>query len=359
MPLETALGYLRAAGGDQLKRIPPVVVIFGPHAFLREYVLDSIVRRLAIEGCKYRSFQIGAGDDYGAVLNELREPDLFAPRRTIACRILRSRRDRAEAAGVDAEAAADARVEGSGGSEAALAAAIETARGPGSLILLYEKDTAPAKIRRAAEKSALLVNCMRPFDNQIEQYVNAFAQSLKLKMSPAAIDAIISRHGGDLAAIANALGKVTIFVEPGKAVQPADLDEGARRMPQAFELAESVARGRTSAALAQLGRSLALGRDVFEILAVEIIPMMRRMMIAASMIAARRSAGDVAAALGLPPQSGLATRAIEGARRFGLERLERAYWRACAMDAGFKNGTIKEREEALSGLLLDLMSAPV
>jgi DNA polymerase III delta subunit len=356
MPLETALTYLRATGGEQQKRIPPVVVLFGPHAFLREYVLDSIVRKLAADGCKYRSFQIGAGDDYGAVLNELRAPDLFAPRRAIACRILKSRR--AEAAGADSENdAGDARVSGSGGSEAALAAAIETARGPGSLILLYEKDTAPAKIRRVAEKSALLVNCMRPFDNQIEQYVNAFAHSLGLKLSPAALDLIISRHGGDLAAVANTLGKVTIFAEPGKAVQPGDLDEGARRMPEAFELAESVAHGRASAALAQMGRSLALGRDVFEILAVEIIPMMRRMMIAASMMASRRSPGDVAAAMGLPPQSGLATRAIEGARRYGLPRLERAYWRACALDAGFKNGTVKGREEALAALILDLMTA--
>ena len=355
MPLETALAYLRGSGGD--RRIPPVVAIFGPHAFLREYVLDSVVRKLIGDGCQYRSFQIGSGDDYGAVLNELRAPDLFAPRRAIACRILKSRRDKAEAAGADAEAA-DPRASGSGGSEAALVAAIETASGPGNLILLYEKDNAPAKVRRAAEKSALLVNCMRPFDNQIEQYVNAFANSLGLKLSPASLDLIISRHGGDLAAVANTLGKVMIFAESGKPVQPGDLDEGARRMPEAFELAESVARGRGSAALAQLGRALALGREVFEILAVEIIPMMRRMMIAASMMAARGSPGDVASALGLPPQSGLATRAIEGARRFGLARLERAYWRACAMDAGFKDGTIKDREQALAGLILDLMTAP-
>jgi DNA polymerase III delta subunit len=357
VPLETGLAYLRGAGGERGRRIPPAVVIFGPHAFLREYVLDSIVRKLAADGCQHRSFQIGAGDDYGAVLNELREPDLFAPKRVIACRILKSRRDRTDAAGADADAG-DARAPASGGSEAALAAAIESAGGPGNLVLLYEKDNAPAKIRRAAEKSALLVNCMRPFDDQIEQYVRAFAQSLGLKLSPPALDLIISRHGGDLAAIANTLGKVTIFAEPGAAVQPGDLDEGARRMPEAFELAESVARGRASAALAQLGRALALGREVFEILAVEIIPMMRRMMIAASMMAARRSPGDVAAAMGLSPQSGLATRAIEGARRFGLARLERAYWRACAMDAGFKDGTIKEREEALAGLILDLMNAP-
>jgi DNA polymerase III delta subunit len=351
MPLETALGYLRGGAG---RRIPPVVVIFGPHAYLREHVRDSVVRAALGEGCQYRGFQIGAGDDYGALLNELRAPDLFAPKRVVACRILRSRRERSD----DAESA-DSRSVGAGSGEAALIAAIETARSPGYLILLYEKDNAPAKVRRAAEKSALLVNCMRPFDNQIEQYVQVFAHSLGLKLTPAALDMTVARHGGDLAAVANALAKVTIFAAVGAAVQPGDLDEqGAKRMPELFELAESLARGRASSALAQLGRAIALGRDVFEILAVEIIPVMRRMMIAASMLAARGSTADVAAALGLPPNSGLAIRAIEGARRLGLPRLERAYWRACELDAGFKNGQLKEREQALAGLLLELMESP-
>jgi DNA polymerase III delta subunit len=348
MPLENALGYLRGGAG---RKIPPVAVIFGPHAFLREYVLDSIVRAAIGEGCHYRGFQIGGSDDYGAMLNELREPDLFAPRRAIVCRILRSRRERSD----DAESA-DPRSAGAGGGEGALVAAIEAARGPGHLILIYEKDNAPAKVRRAAEKPALMVNCMRPFDNQIEQYVQVFAHRLGLKLAPAALDILISRHGGDLAAVANSLAKVTIFAEPGASVQPGDLDEqSARRMPEAFELSESLARGRASSALAQLGRALALGRDVFEILAVEVIPVLRRMMIAASTLAARGSASDVAAALGVQPTSGLATRAIEGARLLGLPKLERAYRRACELDAGFKNGQLKEKEEALAGLILDLM----
>jgi DNA polymerase-3 subunit delta len=313
-----------------------------------------VVRAATRDGCQYRGFQIGAGDDYGALLNELRAPDLFAPKLVIACRILRSKRERAE----DAEPA-DTRSPSAGGGEAALIAAIENARGPGHLVLLYEKDNAPAKVRRAAEKSALLVECRRPFDNQIDQYVQVFAHSLGLKLAAAALDMLIARHGGDLAAVANALAKVTIFADPGRAVQPTDLDEqGARRMPEAFELAESVARGRTSSALAQLSRAIALGRDVFEILGVEIIPTMRRMMIAASMLASRKSPTDVAAALGVSPTSGLATRAIEGARRLGLPRLERAYWRACKLDADFKNGQLKEREEALAGLLLELMESP-
>jgi DNA polymerase III delta subunit len=354
MPVENALAFLRSAGPS--RKIPPVVVIFGPHAFLREYVFDSVVRALVAQGEQYRGFQIGAGDDYGVVLAELRAPDLFAPRRTIACRILRSRRERAD----DGESSgADARTPGAGGGEPALISAIEAAQGSGHLVLLYEKDNAPAKVRRAAEKTALLINCMRPFDNQLEQYVNAFAHTLGLKLSAPALDMLIARHGGDLAAVANALAKATIYADPGAPLQAADLDEqGARRMPEVFELAESLARGRVSSALAQLGRAVALGRDTFEILAVEIIPVMRRMMIAASMLASKKSPADVSSALGLPPQSGLAIRAIEGARRFGLQRVERAYWRACRMDAEFKNGLLKEREGALAGLLLELMGAP-
>jgi DNA polymerase III delta subunit len=352
MPVENAIAYLRAAASG--RKLPPVAIVFGPHAFLREFVLDSIVRAAVAEGCKYRGFQIGPGDDYGALLNEFRAPDLFAPKLAIACRVLRSRRDRAE----DSDGG-ESRSPGTGAGEPALVEALEKFDGPGHLVLLYERDNAPAKVRRAVEKSALMVNCMRPFDNQIDQYVLAFAASLGLKMTGAATDMLISRHGGDIAAIANALSKVTIFTEAGKPVQPSDLDEpGAKRMPEQFELSDSLARGQLSLALAQLGRAFALGRDGFEILALEIIPVMRRMMIAASVLGAGRSSGDVASAFGMPPQSGIVTRAIEGARRFGLKRIERAYWSACAMDAGFKNGLMKEREQALAGLLLELMSRP-
>ena len=86
--------------------------------------------------------------------------------------------------------------------------------------------------------------------------------------------------------------------------------------------------------------------------------MMRRMMLAASMTAEKRSVPQIAAALGMSPSSPLAMRAIDGARRFGLARLGRAYRRVSEMDADFKNGRIKEREEALAEMLLELMSPP-
>jgi DNA polymerase III delta subunit, C-terminal domain len=107
-----------------------------------------------------------------------------------------------------------------------------------------------------------------------------------------------------------------------------------------------------------LGRALAAGRDPFELLAVEIIPVMRRMMLAASMAANKQGAAQIAAALGMAPSSPLAMRAIDGARRFGMARLTQAYRRVSQLDADFKNGRVKEREEALAGMLLELIVQP-
>ena len=356
MAVETALSILRAG---ERATLAPAIVISGPHAFLREYVFDTVRRRMLRQGMKYRGFQVGGAEGFDAVLAELREADLFAPMRVVGCRVLRSHRGGDQDGGDDGAASSTSR-SGAGGGEAALAEALETMRGPGALIVVYERDTAPAKIRRAAEQSGLAINCPRPYDNQLTQFAEAFARVQDLRLGRGVAELLISRHAGDLAAIANTLAKAAIHREPGATLSPADLgDPAAAKIPDLFELAEALSNGRAAAALATLGRALAAGRDPFELLAVEIAPVMRRMMLAASMAAHKQSAPQIAAALGMSPSSPLATRAIEGARRFGMPRLTEAYRRVAQLDADFKNGRIKEREEALAGMLLELMAPRV
>jgi DNA polymerase III delta subunit len=354
MAVETALSILRA--GDRAT-LPPAIAISGPHAFLREYVFDIVRRRMLQQGMKYRGFQVGGAEGFDAVLAELREADLFAPVRVVGCRVLRSHRGGDQDGGEDGPSSSSSRA-GTGGGEAALAEALETVRGPGALIVVYERDTAPAKIRRAAEQSGLAINCPRPYDNQLAQFAEVFARVQDLRLGRGVADLLVSRHAGDLSAIANTLAKAAIHREPGATVSPSDLgDPAAAKIPDLFELAEALSNGRAAAALATLGRALAAGRDPFELLAVEIAPVMRRMMLAASMAAHRQSAAEIAAALGMSPSSPLAMRAIEGARRFGMPRLTEAYRRVAQLDADFKNGRVKEREEALAGMLLELMAS--
>jgi DNA polymerase III delta subunit len=355
MAVETALSILRAGDRGDLA---PAIVISGPHAFLREYVFDTVRRRMLRQGMQYRGFQVGGAEGFDAVLAELRESDLFAPVRVVGCRVMRSHRGGGEPDD-DGGATSGISRSGAGGGEAALAAALEAMRGPGALIVVYERDTAPAKIRRAAEQNGLAINCSRPYDNQLVQYTEAFARVHDLRLGSGVVELLVARHAGDLAAIANTLAKAAIHREPGATLGPEDLGEpAAAKIPDLFELAEALSKGRAGAALALLGRAIAAGRDPFELLAVEIIPVMRRMMLAASMVANKQGVAQIAAALGMSPSSPLAMRAIEGARRFGIARLTESYRRVSQLDADFKNGRIKEREEALAGMLLELMAQP-
>src|SRR4029077_13371799 len=211
------------------------------------------------------------------VLAELREADLFAPVRAVGCRVLRSHRGGDQDGGDDGPSSGTSRSgagggddgppsapsrSGAGGGEAALAEALETMRGPGALIVVYERDTAPAKIRRAAEQGGLAINCPRPYDNQLAQFAEAFARVQDLRLGRGVADLLISRHAGDLSAIANTLAKAAIHREPGATLSPADLDESAvAKIPDLFELAEALSNGRAAAALALLGRASAAGRD--------------------------------------------------------------------------------------------------
>jgi len=354
MPVENALGFLRSL--ESSRPLPGTIVVYGPHGFLREFIVSTTAARLAAKNYQYRSVQIGAGGDLAAALDELGEPDLFAARRLVVCRVLKSHRDRSG----DEDAAAEddgAPSRSAPGGETALAEVIESGVAPNHLLLVYERDSVPARIRKAADKASAMVNCMRPFDNQIPDYAQAFARARGRKLASGSADFLAARHAGDLPAIANALDKAALLAEDGKTIAESALTEpGARKIPDLFEIADSVARGYASRVLGQVDRALAFGRDPIEILAVEIVPALRRMMIAAALLSHRRGIGEIAAAVGGSPSSGLVTRAVDGARRFGIERLKKVYARAIELDESFKNGTIKERGQAVSALLLDLMS---
>ncbi len=350
MPVENALAFLRTLRRDALPAA--VTVIAGPQPFLREYCLDQLRARLGQAGYKYRSFQLGAGATIDPILNELGAADLFASKRLVVCRILRSYRERGGSAEEDTEGrTSDA------GAEVALIAAIERLGSGVNLAIVCERDTAPAKIRRVVEQHGTVVNCMRPFDNQIGQYVELFARNIGSRIAPDAVDLLVTRHGSDLSAIANALDRAAIAVDEGKALQAAEFGANGRsRVPDLFELAEAIASGDTNETLALFSRAIQTGRDPIEMLAVEVIPLLRRMLVAAAILAVRKGPPAVASALGMPPSSAMVTRAVDGARRFGLTRLRAAHHRACHLDERFKMGLIKERESAVAGMLLDLMA---
>jgi len=351
LAIETAIVFLRALA--QGRAIAPITVIYGPQAFLREYALDSLRRRLTADGFKYRALQIGGADNYRALMSELEGAELFAPKRLVVVRVLRSYRERGSDEGSDD----DERTATGSGDEAVLIAACARIDATIRLALVYERDKLPVKVRRAVEQSGTLVNCMRPFDNQLGQYAELVARELGLRLTMRESDLLVARHGGDLMGIANAINKAAITWGDGGKIELTQLGgPGGVRIPELFEIAESLVQRGVGETLALFDRAMQTGRDPIEVLALELIPQVRRMLLAATLLSRKKETGVIAAALGVVPSSPLASRAIEGARRFGLRRLERAHQRACELDESFKNGIIKQREQAVAALILELGS---
>jgi DNA polymerase III delta subunit len=345
---ETALGFMRQL--ERVETMPSVVLIFGPQLFLREYVSDALRRKLVGKECELSRFHIGAGDDFGAALQEIDAPGLFASRKFVFCRVLRSRRERPE----EIEDGAADEPSGRGADDAAVADLIERGDISGFLVLLFERDNAPARIRRAAEQSGISVVCTRPYENQISQYVQLFARRLGVKLNSSITERLVEKYGTNLAAIYNTLSKAALYQASESAGFLAKEEGGSGNAPDVFDLAERLTRGQAVSAIGILDRALAIGRDPFEILAVEILPALRRMLTASSMMAKGSSIPEICRNLGLSPTSSLAARALDGARRFGERSLDAAYRAASRLDADFKMGLIKEREQALAEVILEL-----
>ncbi|MBF6567364.1 MAG: hypothetical protein IVW54_00640 [Candidatus Binataceae bacterium] len=358
MPAETAIAFLRTL--ERPREVPCVVLISGPHHFLREYVLDRVANSLREQQFKYRPFQIANSEDAAAALQELSEPDLFAARRVIVCRILKSVR---EIAANDEGRGAAGRGKAAGIEAALIEASDVASKGGNRLVMVYERDNAPAKIRREVEKNGLVINCMRPFDNQIGQYAGLFARLAGCRLAPDAADRLAADFASDLGGIANAIAKAQIGQSDGQptggTLKASDFaGDSSGRAPELFQISEAVSRGDVLAALGMLDRAMGVGRDALEILGVELVPTLRRMMLAAALLRKGKSASGVAAALGMPPGSHLAAQAVDGARRYG-GGLSRAYQAAIGLDASIKSGLVSETREALARLLIDLIGQPV
>jgi len=350
MASETALAFLsQLEAGKAL--LPAAILIAGPQAFVKEYVLDACRDAVSSPGRESQSFHIGTGSDFGALLEAVSAPGLFAPSTVALCRILRSR----GAADDDSAEAGESR--GSRSSDdSRLLRAIELVRTPSHLLLIYERDNAPAKVQRAMEKAGLGVICNKPFESQLTQFAAMFARRLGLKISYATADNLADRYGTNLAAMHNALVLAAIAAVDQK---PDDFLRSAAGVVdlggELFQISESLSGDLPLIPFAMIDRAVAIGRDPTELLALEIIPALRRLLIAATLIAQGQGPAEIAMELSMSPRSPRVTANANAARRYGLRRLTETYREAINLDASFKNGTVKEREQALSGLLAPLL----
>jgi DNA polymerase III delta subunit len=344
----TALEFLHACA--RKSPLPSSLLIYGPQAFLREYVLDAALASIASSNRERVRLQLTPAESPATLLNELSELSLFAPARIIVCRVLRGRRARDSSS--DESLDTGAKRDG----DARLAEAIGKLAPAISLMMLYEHEHAPAAIRQIVEDRGLAVVCGKPFPNQVQQYAQLFARGLELDLSAPACAHLAERYHADLAALYNVLVLAAIELGAKAKVGMKQLSRPfAGGAPELFDLARCVSNAQAGRFLTLLDRASAVGRDAIEVLAVEVIPTLRRMLIAASTLADGYPRAQIARTLGMGPHSPAIESAIDGATRLGLDRIRASYREAVKLDAAFKNGLTREREAALCRLMLDLL----
>ncbi len=344
MRSQTALEFLSDLTAGHTP--PAVVHVFGPNAFLREYVMDAVVLALKTHGFERVSFHLSNSDDARPILEELSDSGLFTRRKVITCRIVRASRTGSESERARA---------GKTALETALGRTIPNLPPNVSLVILYERESLPANLSRAVQENGAAVVCPRPFANQIVRYAQLFGRRLGARLPNNVYVQLAEGCGDDLGAIYNAIEKISLQGEQaGQAeiVQHTSDDHAAA--PQLFELARALSEAEPGVFCARLERALALGREPVEILAVEIIPTLRRMLVAASLLAARQAPSQIGQALGWPAHSQIVQSTVSGARRLGLERVRQLYREAIALDKDFKTGAVKQREAALFRLAFGL-----
>jgi DNA polymerase III delta subunit len=349
MASENALAFLSQLDAGKAL-MPAAILITGPQPFLKEYVLEALRGALRGPGRDSQSFQIGSGGDFGAVLEAIAAPGLFSPATIACCRILRSR------GGADDDEVAETRAPRGGGDDARLSRALELAKTPSHLILLYERDSAPAKVQRQVDKSGLVVVCNKPFESQLPQCATLFARRLGLKIGYATAEGLAERYGTNLAAMHNALALAAIAAPAQKPDEVLRSGPGAGDLgAELFQLSESLSGDLPLVSLAMIDRAVAVGRDPTELLMIEILPALRRLVIAAVLAVRGQGPPEIAMEVGMSPRSPRVTALANAARRYGLRRLMQTYREAIELDANFKNGKVKERELALSALLAPLL----
>ena len=183
-----------------------------------------------------------------------------------------------------------------------------------------------------SSSQAMVVDCPPvKKDGDKTDFVNAEFRAAGRKISPSAVRALVDAVGSDLRELASSCAQ--LVADTAGEVSDSDVDRyyGGRVEATGFRVADAVAAGRRSEALAMLRQAVAAGVDPVPIVAVIAIKL-RTM---AKVAGARGRGPDVARALGLPPWQ------VDRARR------DLRSWSPQGISAGLM--ALAEADEAVKG----------
>lgn len=292
-PLQQLTDELRAG------KIPPLVFLYGKERFLVNRALDLLkgaALQPATRDFNYDTFE-GKEGTAARVLSAAKTLPMMAKRRLVLVR--------------DAdELSADQ-----------LAAYIDYLAQPvAETCLCFVAEKADTRLRFFLQfkKHGLLLKLDPLTDRQLPGFARAEAQRLGVKLDVGAAERIAEEIGADLGQIADALVRLSFYVQAGAPIRVSDVEEvvATTRQHTVFELVDAVGAGDREAALRLLTGILAAREPALRLLAM-LARHVRQLWVAREVVG--RPAGEAAQVLGVPPF--VASKLLDQARRLPPARI--------------------------------------
>ncbi|MCC6749411.1 MAG: DNA polymerase III subunit delta [Deltaproteobacteria bacterium] len=198
------------------------------------------------------------------------------------------------------------------------------------LVFVAEKADLRLKFFSAVKEHGVLVRFEPLKDRQAPAWLQSEARRQKLKLEPGAAERIAEAVGTDMAQLASALERLSLYVGDGKPIAASDAEEllAQTRQRSIFELTNAVGRGQRREALLVL-RQMLLAREP----AVRVVAMLarhlRQLWQARELARARSTPQEIASRVGMHPF--FVADLLAQAERFDgatLERTHRALYEA-------------------------------
>lgn len=242
----------RAAAGD----VAPVYLVTGEETYIVEQVVAAL-RRAAVEPAlaQFNEEKLVAGEtDVDRVLGAARMFPMMGKRRLVLVRSL----ERWEGRGQDDDGAVE--VDASRASALDRLADYASAPVPSTcLLLVAAKLDGRRKIVSLARKGGWLVSCEPLGRGELPGFISREAAARGHKVSPEVADLLAEVAGPDLACVADALERLSLFVGPGSAITEDAVATTLVRMRQStvWELLNAIGRR-------DLGAALRVLEDVYD-----------------------------------------------------------------------------------------------
>lgn len=224
------------------------------------------------------------------------------------------------------------------------AAALEALTGcvadpsPGTcLVFVGEKIDQRKKFFQEMKKKGELVECKRPYENQLAPFIREEARGLGKRIEPAAAEMLVYLAGNNLSELAAQLEKVATFVGARETVTVADVREvvSDTKVESVFDLANALGERDLAKALRSLSTILRDGEAPLMLLAM-IARHFRQLWRVRELAARKLPPQDIARATGINPY--FLKGVTDQARKFTVADLVAVFEALYAADLALKGG---------------------